>query len=248
MVDVTGIDVSHHQGAIAWDQVRDVAFVYMKASEGTTFVDPRFNANRIGCSADGLLFGCYHFGHPRNDPQVEARHFLTTVGGSLGQLPLCLDLETSDGTPNTHVQAWAQAFLDRVGASSARRPMLYTGLSFFQNVLGSRDFGASRWIAAYRSTPPPIPHDVWQYTSDGRVPGIAGRVDMNRTTRATLVRLVGREPAPSGDQDMTAEEHQTLINVAQAIARLELHVQEVQNDLAVVKTKVEKLEKRRGPL
>ncbi len=43
------------------------------------------------------------------------------------------------------------------------------------------------WIPGYGERyRPPMPCDVWQYTSDGRLPGIAGRVDLNK--------LTGRKP------------------------------------------------------
>jgi len=39
-----GIDVSHHNGNINWEQVpEDVEFVYVKATEGATYVDPLQN-------------------------------------------------------------------------------------------------------------------------------------------------------------------------------------------------------------
>ena len=42
-----GIDVSHHQGRILWDEVakENIDFVYIKATEGATYVDPCFHYN-----------------------------------------------------------------------------------------------------------------------------------------------------------------------------------------------------------
>jgi hypothetical protein len=41
---VQGVDVSHHQGAIDWRTLAadDIAFAYIKATEGTDHVDARF--------------------------------------------------------------------------------------------------------------------------------------------------------------------------------------------------------------
>src|SRR5262245_6179906 len=44
---VEGVDVSAHQGRIDWDALSrsNVRFAYIKATEGTNYVDPRFAAN-----------------------------------------------------------------------------------------------------------------------------------------------------------------------------------------------------------
>src|SRR5437867_1330928 len=58
-----GIDVSHYQGAINWDDVASggISFAYIKATEGTNFVDPLFAQNWAGAEAAGLRRGAYHF-------------------------------------------------------------------------------------------------------------------------------------------------------------------------------------------
>ena len=43
-----GIDVSHHNGKIKWEEVSDVEFVYVKATEGATYVDPMYQQNIKG--------------------------------------------------------------------------------------------------------------------------------------------------------------------------------------------------------
>jgi hypothetical protein len=52
--------------------------------------------------------------------------------------------------------------------------------------VGDDDFGCPLWIAAYQDHEPTLPkpwtrYAVWQYTSNGTVPGIHGNVDLNRT-------------------------------------------------------------------
>jgi lysozyme len=58
-----GIDVSNHQGTIDWPAVAgdDVTAVYIKATEGQTFVDNRFAANWAGAASAGLQRGAYQF-------------------------------------------------------------------------------------------------------------------------------------------------------------------------------------------
>src|SRR5262245_24710768 len=63
---LSGIDVSHWQGAIDWAQVKASgrAFAIAKATEGTTFVDPSFAANWAGMKQQGVVRSAYHFFHP----------------------------------------------------------------------------------------------------------------------------------------------------------------------------------------
>ena len=65
-----GIDASHWQGAINWTRVAGASkkFVYLKTTEGTTYVDPTFASNRSGARAAGIKVGAYHFARPDRRP------------------------------------------------------------------------------------------------------------------------------------------------------------------------------------
>src|SRR3954470_16000189 len=58
-----GIDVSHHQGHIAWAKLprQGVDFAYIKATEGADYVDRRFSINWRAAHAVGIRRGAYHF-------------------------------------------------------------------------------------------------------------------------------------------------------------------------------------------
>src|SRR5262245_12494312 len=60
---VHGIDVSHHQGAIDWAQVKasGQTFAFIKATEGADFRDKRFSENWRQARAEGLVTGAYHY-------------------------------------------------------------------------------------------------------------------------------------------------------------------------------------------
>src|SRR5260370_11831695 len=66
-----GIDVSSHDHANGanppdWPTLaaNGLAFAYVKASEGTTYVNPYFNADYNGAKANGIYAGAYAFGRP----------------------------------------------------------------------------------------------------------------------------------------------------------------------------------------
>src|SRR5262245_41899661 len=95
---IPGIDVSHHQDLIDWPTVAASGkqFVFAKATEGRSFVDPMYAINKAGAEAAGLLFGAYHFAQPgaqANDPIVEADHFVDHAQLQPGNLLPVLDIE-----------------------------------------------------------------------------------------------------------------------------------------------------------
>ncbi|HXU02879.1 MAG TPA: GH25 family lysozyme [Polyangia bacterium] len=118
-MSVLGIDVSHHNGSIDWPSVArsQVRFAFSKATEGSSFVDPRFGSNWSGIRDAGILRGAYHFGRPASDPEAQAAHFASVIGPlSWGELPPALDLEVMEGQSTQNVVDWTLAFVARAEA------------------------------------------------------------------------------------------------------------------------------------
>jgi lysozyme len=184
-----GIDVSHWQGVINWAAVAGagIAFAYMKATEGRTFVDDRFAANWAAAKANGIARGAYHFGRPGTDPVAQARHFYNTVRPGSGDLPLCLDIEATDSQTPTQVRNWIQRFVTEIKRRMGRPPVIYTGYFFWQDNAGNspNNYDTMLWMARWSTTPLPLPiawtnWTFWQYTSTGTVPGVSGNCDRDR--------------------------------------------------------------------
>jgi lysozyme len=209
-----GIDVSHHQGDLNWNNVAagGVEFSFIKATEGTGFVDNRFELNWQRAQEVGLFRGAYHFGRPGSDPGAQAAHFHAVVG-ALGfrDLPPALDLEVSDGHSAADVTAWAKEFLTRATQLFGRTPIIYTG-QFWREVMKNPNdafFGQHPlWLAGYvpegnLRIPAAWSHfTFWQYT-DGVHNGpqvIAGvpRCDQNlfEGSPADLDRLCSNDSPP----------------------------------------------------
>src|SRR5262245_20104351 len=93
--DVIGVDVSNHQGYIDWPTLArtDVAFAYIKATEGGDFRDRRFQANWEGAKRAGLPRGAYHFFTQCRSGADQARNFIAAVPREEGALPPVVDLE-----------------------------------------------------------------------------------------------------------------------------------------------------------
>ena len=190
-----GIDVSHWQGAIDWAQVRaaDKKFVIAKATEGVGFMDDRYVRNKAGAMGQGLKFGAYHFAQPANDPIQEADWFVNNSGYERGMLIPTLDLERTGGRSATGLTNWTKAWLQRVDERLGVKPMIYASPTFWrENLNDTRWFAdngyAILWVAHWNTSSPSVPGSnwggrswtFWQYTSSGTVPGISGRVDLNR--------------------------------------------------------------------
>jgi GH25 family lysozyme M1 (1,4-beta-N-acetylmuramidase) len=190
-----GIDVSHWQGTIDWAKVRASGrtFAFAKSTEGIGFKDSNYDRNKTGAMAQGMAFGAYHFARPgSNDPVVEADWFVDTAMLQHGMLLPVLDLEITGGLGTAALTSWVKAWLQRVDQRIGAKPMIYASPSFWRNAMGdSRWFAdngyAMLWVANWGVTSPSIPASnwggrswtFWQYTSDGTVPGISGRVDLD---------------------------------------------------------------------
>jgi Glycosyl hydrolases family 25 len=68
---VPGIDISHYQGTVNWDQIKKdgIQFVYIKATQGEHYVDKLFEKHKQGAQQAKLLHGYYHFFEPDADPK-----------------------------------------------------------------------------------------------------------------------------------------------------------------------------------
>ena len=185
-----GIDVSHYQGDIQWDKVVENgnAFAIAKATGGESYVDPDFVHNWYEIRRHELIRGAYHFFYAGDDPEVQAQHFLDTVGKFRdSDLPPILDIEITDQVDSETLQQRALTWLQNVEKESNRKPIIYTDLAFAQEYLKDSEFGQYYlWLADYRAENPQVPNPwknkqwfLLQYSEDGQVDGVMGNVDLN---------------------------------------------------------------------
>lgn len=183
---IHGIDVSHYQGAVDWQQVAQagMAFAFVKATQGVGDVDSDFGANWAGVKTAGLLRGAYHFYEPGDDPQQQAEHFLSVVSLEPGDLLPVLDIETLGSQTASEIVQGIGIWLQTVQTAINRAPIVYTAPGFW-NGLGTQQFGTyPLWVAEYGVSSPKLPAgwtgwDFWQYSESGSVAGVAGSVDLD---------------------------------------------------------------------
>ncbi|HMR44702.1 MAG TPA: GH25 family lysozyme [Saprospiraceae bacterium] len=183
--EVHGLDVSHYQSYINWDQVAlsPVHFVFVKATEGLTMTDTLFCHNWYELERVGLKRGAYHFYRPTIGAREQAVNFLNAVEMKLGDMPPVLDIEVTDGVKSDRIIDSLKVWLREVEAGVGLRPIIYTNLKFYHQHLAGHFIEYPVWIARYHYQKPFLDPgkdwDFWQYGNRGEIAGIKGDVDFN---------------------------------------------------------------------
>jgi lysozyme len=190
---LTGIDVSHHNGDIDYQAVKQAghAFVFIKATQDIDFVDPMFPTNLARARAAGLAAGAYHFFDYTLDGREQADHFidrLEAAGGIDDALPPVVDVECwAPIGSSIHAVAAARLrdFVQRVYERIGRMPLVYTSVRMWSEVVGNADgFEELPMWAACWGCDQPISvasgWGGWVFWQEGltRIPGV-GRLDGN---------------------------------------------------------------------
>ncbi len=196
---LVGIDVSYHQGEIDWEAVAedgiDFAIIrvgYRGYSEGVIYQDPYFEDNILGALENGIEVGVYFFSQAVTVEEAiqEADATLDWIEGYDISFPVVFDWErisysssrTAD-TSSVTVTDCALAFCGMIEEAG------YTAMTYGSPNTVNEDLYIDRlldypfWLAHYTTdwavTDYPYHYDMWQYTSEGSVDGIEGRVDLN---------------------------------------------------------------------
>jgi lysozyme len=189
--EIHGIDISHHQGDIDWEELRDngminkfpVRFVMIKATEGATRVDEHFKRNFHQAREYGFTRGAYHFYSVYSSAKAQAEFFIKKVKLENGDLPPILDVEHKPKNQSNEefkesVLLWLQLVEKHYGV----KPILYTYYKFKTQYLSDPVFDEyPYWIAHYYVDKVEYdgPWKFWQHTDAGRLPGIKGNVDFD---------------------------------------------------------------------
>jgi lysozyme len=189
---VQGIDVSRWQGKIDWASVAAAGkqFAFIKATEGGDHIDPRFLENWHGAKQAGLVRGAYHFVYWCRSVADQARWFKRNVPNDPGALPPVLDVEWNNASKTCPQKvdketalSMIRYMLDEMERYTGKRPIIYTDITFHNEVLVGELPHHPHWLRSVAAEPEQRFVDrrwmLWQYTATGRVPGIRGDVDRN---------------------------------------------------------------------
>lgn len=183
-----GIDVSHHQGEIPWKKWFSsspldtlIDFVYCKATEGSNFIDSKWEENRKTLNDLGVTNGAYHFLNSNTYSIPQAKHFLNHWKHRDIDLPPVLDVET-EGPSNKILIDNMYDWLEYVEKETGVKPIIYTSLHFFESKFKNEFKEYQFWIASYTYKPKCIDDKRiihWQFTDKGRLPSLDEEVDVN---------------------------------------------------------------------
>ena len=196
---VKGIDISSHQhdggAAIGWAQVAAAGykFAFVKATEGSYYVNPYYAADAAAARQAGLLVAAYHFAIPNDSRAVLQADLAMSAAGDPaagGQtLPLVVDLEydpyaSQDGTNECYglspgqMVAWISAFVAEVKRRTGQLPVIYTIEDWWRACTGgSTAFAADPLWVASAGTSPKLPAG-WSSTPPS-TPGLRGSAESN---------------------------------------------------------------------
>ena len=126
-----GIDVSHHNGKINWEKVPDVEFVYIKATEGATYVDPIYQQNIKGARARKFRVGAYHYFRTTSSAQKQFENYKKHVKKSDIDLIPMVDVEESKKWSAVQFQDSLMLFIQLVKSHYGKAPMIYSVTSVY---------------------------------------------------------------------------------------------------------------------
>ncbi|MFF8995990.1 glycoside hydrolase family 25 protein [Streptomyces sp. NPDC014983] len=154
-----GIDVSSFQST-SYD-TDGLSFVFTKATEGRSYVNPRLAAQTKTGRDAGLVVGFYHFLWPGN-LTAQADYFLQHAPERAGDI-LAVDWETtSDGTHASNAEK--DIFIRRLkDLRPHNRVVLYTNRDFWLNIDRTSYAGDGLWIADYVTAGKPRIKAKWRF-------------------------------------------------------------------------------------
>ena len=198
-----GIDISHYQGRIHWEEIRKnkhLKFVYVKATEGKSKVDSCYRRNIDSLHACGIPIGAYHFLKRGATGNQQFANFKRTVSRMDIDLRPVVDCE-DDGTrglSREKIQQMLSAFIKACKEEYGKAPIIYCSESYYKDYLAPEFDNYMLFIANYSKEPvlPGKPkYDIWQYSEKGRLPGIWNWVDLDKLADGVTVddlKLGGR--------------------------------------------------------
>lgn len=210
-----GIDVSHWQGEIDFNEVRSAgySFVIIKAGgadgrNNSKYKDVKYETYYKQAKLAGLKVGAYYYTSKDffTDAKAldEARHFLTLLEGKEFEYPVAVDIEeVSDCAGISNITSAALTFLKEVESAGYYISVYASDVSGFQGLLNPKKLEAyDKWVARYNATGSKVIKNpgIWQYggsvnyINSVKVPGVSSNAcDQNYSYKdyASIIRGAG---------------------------------------------------------
>lgn len=191
-----GVDISKYQEYIDFNKVKkagiDFCMVRVGArgyGTGQLVLDEYFHENMKRATDAGLALGVYFFSQAITEEEAieEADMVLEQIEAYNVTYPVAFHMEYIENDTarvekltKKEKTAIAKAFLDTVGAAGYT-PVIYGKKEWLiQKIDLTKLEDYDVWLAQYEDIPDyPYKFSMWQYTNQGTVEGISGKVDLN---------------------------------------------------------------------
>ena len=200
MIDLSNNNASGHDFKRAFEQGGQRR-VYLKAVEGTNFVDSTYKGLRTAALKAKLKVGAYDFLHPLEATPSEALSFFVArlAHGLKAGRDLRPALDVEKGTPSAKMGRWVKEMAGALFKETGVRPLIY-GSGFFLQDCEFPSAPGPLWLAAFgkndgREFPISMVPKPWktvaahQFSSKGNVAGIKGPVDISHVMIPASIEL-----------------------------------------------------------
>ena len=189
---IKGIDVSSYQGEIDWKTLssQNISFAFIKATEGSSFVDECFVYNYEEAKKTNLSVGAYHFFSYDSEGKTQAENFINTVSPFNGMLPPVIDLEFYDDKEKNppereYVDTQLKTMLNMLEEHYKQKPIIYATEKSYELYLSGDYEEYDIWIRNVITKPELSDQrdwTFWQFTNRERLNGYFGKekyIDVN---------------------------------------------------------------------
>ena len=189
---VRGVDVSAYQGTIDWKKLseQDIQFAYIKATEGSSFVDEKFQENYKNAQETDLKIGAYHFFSYDSEGATQAENFINNVEKIDNMLPPVIDVEfygeyEKNNPDKEKTQEQLRILIDKIKENYEVSPIIYATNESYELYIANNFEDCEIWIRDIIKSPD-LPDNrewtFWQYTNREILDGYQGEetyIDMN---------------------------------------------------------------------
>ncbi len=182
---VRGVDISAHNGDVDFRRLADsgIDFVYIKASEGATWRDSRFEENYAAALGSGMAVGVYHFFRFDVEGWRQSVNIMRAINGRHLDLPVAIDVEESNNPTDNSTDVIVKNLRSMVELlrQGGREVIIYTNKNGYHRFVRGHFDDVALWICSF--TDPPMYDEgrwtLWQHSHQGRAEGVKGNVDLN---------------------------------------------------------------------
>lgn len=189
-MELKGIDVSHHNGKLDWNKIKNdgVQFAIIRTGFGKAIPsqkDREFDRNYTEAKRVGIPIGAYHYSYATTveEAREEADFVLDIIRGKQFEYPIYFDIEDE-----VHTKLSKKACSDIVKAFCTRLEEngywcgVYSFDAFFKSSLTQEiQKRYAIWVARVENVKPSIckTYQMWQYSWKGKVKGSSAETDMD---------------------------------------------------------------------